>query len=559
MTDVKHYEFKTRNHWWIDAGIAGLHNIAYTSGLDEQYKIRLEVSDSGLEVFYSEPDQLKQFINACYEELAGRYWNVSTKNQIEEPKAVFYDSEQDMLLLRPKRKPTPIPDLFTKGSSWRLPHDDAGIAFDDLPSSMRARVEAFLKDNGVQLWGSKKRILLKEAPVCHKAIDVFPQEKKNKSICSICGRKSSSCSSVSQPTFMLFASDSATKCFNSQAGAPDKVCWECEMLGRFAVDSAGYRKLFDDLFILQVNSPNLSKLINANKRIGYASLLRDVDTENYLCNLRRDNGSLITYAKDSYEFLWSFFVQAFGIIKENQDTENSSSLLDIIFDFTLSKAPVNIILLVVNKKGQTFNTKELIFYNDVAYAFRLLNVLEEEKVDPRLLFNSLYVRDEDDRYSRFRNVFFKKVLLKRSVLLDCEGFASHLTMTGKGPYLHEILRFLVKYEPSIGGIKMTPQEVEVAVNLGKSIVLQAREKLDNDEIKKIKGDLFTLRKSRSKGDFLNSLNTLQMRYGLILSHMIEDGILEGVPFEEFKAYCIIGALNTFNGISRPKKIEGGNN
>lgn len=106
---------------------------------------------------------------------------------------------------------------------------------------------------------------------------------------------------------------------------------------------------------------------------------------------------------------------------------------------------------------------------------------------------------------------------------------------------------------------MTPQEVEVAVNLGKSIVLQAREKLDNDEIKKIKGDLFTLRKSRSKGDFLNSLNTLQMRYGLILSHMIEDGILEGVPFEEFKAYCIIGALNTFNGISRPKKIEGGNN
>jgi hypothetical protein len=552
LIEEKYYMIQFRHHWWIDAGIAGLHNIAISTGLDEKHQVHLDINGSALKVFYSQADQLKQFIEACYEELTARYWNVSTKKQKEEPKAVFYDPIQDSLQLKPKRNPTPIPNLFTKGSSWRLPNDEAGINLNDMPPDLRDRVEAFIDEHNVQLWG-KKKILLIEDPVCHKAIEFFPKERRNKPICSICGRESSNCSTVSQPTYMLFASNSATRCFNSQAGAPDKICWECEMLGRFAIDSASYRKSFNDLFILQIYSPELSKMVNVNRRIGYASTLREVDTENYLCNLKRDKGSLIAYAKEAYEFLWAFFTQAYGVIKENQEVLDSSNLLDLIFEFSLSQAPIEVVLLVVSEKGQTFITKELIFYNDVAYAFRLLYFLEQEALDTHLLFNNLYVRDEKDRYSSFRNLFFKKVLLKRSVLLDCEQFASHLTMTGMEPYLGEMLKFLIKYETSLGGMKMMDKEVEVAVNLGKSIVLQAREGLEGEELKKIKGDLFTLRKTRNKSDFLNNLNTLQMRYGLILSHVIEEGILERVPFNEFKAYCVIGALNTFNGITRTKK------
>lgn len=556
MNDEKSYLIESRHHWWIDAGIAGLHNIATSTRLEEKFNIDLNISGSGLQVIYKEFEQLKQFMNACYEELSARYWNVSTKKQMDEPKAVFYDPKQETLALKPKRNPTPIPNLFTKGSSWRLPNDHAGISLNDMPLDLHNTVEKYIKEHSVQLWGNKK-VLLIEDPVCHKAIEFFPDEKKNKAICSICGRESSNCTTVSQPTYMLFASNSATRCFNSQAGAPDKVCWECEMLGRFAIDAAGYRKSFDNLFILQINSPELTKMINVNKRIGYASALREVDTENYLCNLRRDKGSLIAYAREPYEFLWAFFTQAYGVIKENQEIHDSPNLLNLIFEFSLSQAPVEVVLLVVSEKGQTFNTKELIFYNDVAYAFRLLYFLEQEDIDAHRLFNGLYVRDEKDRYSSFRNLFFKKVLFKRSVLLDCEHFASHLTMTGMEPYLGEMLKFLMKYETSLGGMKMTDKEVEVAVNLGKAIVLQAREGLDGEEVKKIKGDLFTLRKARNKGDFLNNLNTLQMRYGLILNHVIEEGVLETVPFDEFKAYCVIGALNTFNGMTRTKKNEGG--
>ena len=285
MNQEKIYVIESRHHWWIDAGIAGLHNIATSTGLDGKYHVKLDINGSKLKIIYKEADQLKQFMNACYEELSARYWNVSTKKQVDEPKAVFYDSRQDTLELKPKRNPTPIPNLFTKGSSWRLSNDGAGISLNDMPLDLRNRVEAFTKEHNVQLWGSKK-ILLTEDPVCHKAIEFFPEERKNKSVCSICGRESSNCNTVSQPTYMLFASNSATRCFNSQAGVPDKVCWECEMLGRFAVDAAGYRKSFDDLFILQINSPELNKMINVNRRIGYASILREIDIENYLCNLR---------------------------------------------------------------------------------------------------------------------------------------------------------------------------------------------------------------------------------------------------------------------------------
>jgi len=555
----KVYKIAMRHQWWIDSGIAGLYNIAMQTGLASDYDVEMVIENNGLTFRYMEGSSLQQFLVSCYEELALRYWNVSTKKQREEPKAVFWNQDENDFYLKAKRNPTPLPSLFTKGSSWRLVNENSGIMFAHVEPSLRKRLDIFLRENKVQLWGNKK-ILLLEDPVCHKTFHPFPQETNRKTVCSICGKESSNCTDVSQPAYLLFASNTATKSFNSEAGGPNKICWECEMLGKFAVEAANYRKNYDDLFILQVVSSDLKKIINVNHKIGYASYMRELDEDNFLCNIRRSEKSTIAYSKSSYEFLWSFYIQAYTLVKKEWENKQIQKefLLDEFLDLSLSIAPVQIILMAITSKGQTFITKELILYNDTTYIFRFPYILDQNNINFNTIFNSLYVKDEKTRFSNFRNRFFYLVLNGKSVLIETENFAFHMSMGNQAFFLKEILNFIRIYEPEIGGIKMNNEQVEIATNLGKAIVIQASEMMEKSELKKIKGDLFTLRKTRTKAEFLSQINTLQMRYGLIVSKQFSAGVLEEVQFEEFKAYCVLGALNTYNSFTKTKKNEGSN-
>lgn len=553
--------FKQRSHPWFDNGILGLYQIASQNGFDHTHEVEMTLLDDGLHLQANKDIDLTYFLEDCYEALAARWWNVSTAKQKADPKAVHYNCETDEFELKAKRNPTPIPALFTKGSSWRLPNPDSAINYEDLSPEIKKRLDEFLQEKSVALWGSSRKLLLDE-PVCHKKLDLFPEEKEKKHICSICGSLSSNCVEVSQPTYILFASNTATRSFNSEAGQPDKVCWQCEMLGRFAVETLSYHQRFEDIFILQIVSPQLTKALKINQKIGYGSLLREINHDDYRTNIRYD-GSVIHFARLPYEFLWAFFVQAYEIIKENIILEQQADKLGLfeeLMNITLDQAPVEIIVFMISSKGQTFITKELIYYNEPAYAFRLLFNIEEIGVSAKALFNQLWVKEEKDRYSLFRNEFFQKVLLRQNVVRQLESFAFHQTMNEQGIYLRELLRFVMFYEVWVRGINMTEQQIKVAVNLGTAIILQAKEKIDKlDEFKKIKGDLFALRKTRTKEAFLNQLITLQMRYGLIVSNVLQNGILEDVSFEEFKAYCLLGALNTYNSITKTKIEEDNKN
>ena len=102
---------------------------------------------------------------------------------------------------------------------------------------------------------------------------------------------------------------------------------------------------------------------------------------------------------------------------------------------------------------------------------------------------------------------------------------------------------------------MTREQINVAVNLGKQIVLQAKKQLKQEDLKKVRGDLFKLRKTRTPTDFLNQLNTLQFRYGISVSRPIQEGLINEVDFEDFRAYCILGALNVYNAVKKSNEGE----
>lgn len=544
-------KFKMRSHWWIDSGMVGLFNIAKDREIQEKYDVDLTLNEQEncLEISYRDEEKLRSFLAECYNVLADRYWNVSTKKQKENPEAIYYDKEKDEFVLKAKRNPAPIPALFVGARSWRVV---AGEEYDNLDSTMRQRLDTFMQQHNKKLFG-KKNILLYEPPVCHKEIDILAQKKK--AVCSVCGQEAYGCEEVAQPYYLLFSSNSATKSFNSELKQPDKICWECQLLSMFAVEAAIYHKSSaDSLYIMQINSTNLAKNINLSEEIGCSSVMRELDQDYFYSNIRVTEKSLVKSAILPFEFLWAFYVDSYNTIKANSraDQVGGSFFETELLGLMLDRAPVQVVLMVIASKGDTFLTKEVLYYNDSTYAFRLIHSLIENNVSLRSVFFTLDNKEDLKNRSLFRNSFFRRVLSKKSVLFESEKFAFHISRGDNKPNLSHLIEFLKIYETETGGTTMTKEQVDTAVNLGKSIIINARNKISEDkdnELKKIKGDLFVLRKARTKYDFINQLSRMQLRYDLIVSNEILEGILEQVNFEEFKAYCVLGALNLYNSLT----------
>lgn len=558
------HKFSTRHHWWMDAGLAGLYFIALKIKERNSIYEYIDCSVDACGITFRAPSKeiLKDFLNSCYLELADRYWNVSTKKQREARELVIHYRNLDKLDLIPKRNPTPIPSLFTKGSSFRA----NAAEYANLSPVMQKRVDSFLKEHHKTLWGNKKRLLY-EPPVCHPQIELFPSKGK-KNTCCVCGQESV-CDDVSQPSFLLFASPTATLSFNSEGKRPDKICWECEFLSKFAVESAHYKSSDDNLFILQITSGHLAKLIDAHSKLGSQSAVRQLDEENFFSNIgtQKTGEHLLYYARLPYELLWAFFHDSYSLLREEAETHAKPDELAMFCIKPFIETPLRLVLLVISAKGQTFMLKDIIAYTETAYVFRLLHSFKEQfSSDYRFLykvFQDLYLPGEGKAFDLnnhlWRNRILQRVLQKKSILQDIEQFAFRKALKQEFPYIGNLLDFTVHYQLIIQeGLGMTKEQIEVAVNLGKQIVISAREltrDASESNFDRVKGDLFSLRKARTATDFLEQLNRIQFRYNIAVSNQILGGILEepGVDFADFKSYCLLAALNTYNSFKRPKE------
>ena len=176
-----------------------------------------------------------------------------------------------------------------------------------------------------------------------------------------------------------------------------------------------------------------------------------------------------------------------------------------------------------------------------------------------------------------RNDLLRCVFEKKSIVCRVESFVFKKSLAVDYPWLGRILYFVTAYElvvhcrDSEEGEKrgmakgMTKDQIALATKLGAQIVLAAKEALVKEgegleSMKAIKGDLFALRKTRTATDFLEQLNRLQFRYGIVVNKEIAAGVFadlaeDDVPFEEFRAYCMIAALNAYNNIMRSRASE----
>ena len=254
-----------------------------------------------------------------------------------------------------------------------------------------------------------------------------------------------------------------------------------------------------------------------------------------------------------------FKVKKYNVLaRESTEEEQTDEPLedDFLKDFleSISASAVQIYLLYTVGSGDTFLTKNLILYDDLGYFFRLIHHMKQNHVDIKKVFNSLY-----EENNLFREKILKNVLKKHSILQLMEQISFKKVLAEEPVSMNNILNFTTEYQKIIRGDNMNKEQIETAVNLGKQIVIQAveRAKAENESekqaLKKIKGDLYQLRKSRTRTDFLGQLNNLQFKYGISVSNHILDGLLEEADFEDFRSYCILGALNVYNTKNRNKE------
>lgn len=297
------YKIDVRNHWWFDGGIAGLYFIADRVKREKGFgKINIDFDSTSLYFKGESIEAIRAFLKACYENLASEYWNVSTKEQKERNELVFYNPETEEFSLGAKRQATPVVSNFVKGTSWKA----EGINYAEMDEKLRESTSNYLKETGRKLWGKQEKLLY-SSPVSHAELIILPEENsKNCSVCSICGKNTRHVNNISQPSFLLFASSNAAKSFHTQGKKPAKICWECELISRFTMETISYKKEGTSLSVLLLNSSNLKQNIDNQRKIGSSSVLRAIDKDYYFRNIGLESNSLINKAKKSYELLWAF-------------------------------------------------------------------------------------------------------------------------------------------------------------------------------------------------------------------------------------------------------------
>lgn len=553
-TEIMELRFPKLNHFWLDSGVLGLHKII--KDIDAgKFDVSALIYSEGI-ILSGLPDNIKALLEESYQILLKRYYNKSTQKQIQENSGFYYDSPNDRFLRFPKVKSMGIAGLvFSKAPR---PTTDKGIKFEDkksalLPSThshLQEKLNDFLKETGLTVTTSE---LLVDGPnAIQPLVDICVKPAKVKGRCFLCGELSHSLSEIGGTVFPFISGSSGALGFNTLAGSPEKVCWKCDYVSKF-VPVNGFYVCHDKGY--QIFFPYSSDLHKMNDVYGALHAAEYEDP--YL--MRNFDQPLGGYFQKPFELTFAFLYTLYLKVltrKINNDSEKDEHELNFekLFEITLSKAPLEFIVMHTEALGETQMGKMVWPFQDSVYFFRLIDRLEKEGVNIKEVMQKFvdYEQPKNENKSLIRNRICERILKKQSALDLIEKHVFHICKS-KDVYIAPIFDFVLNYETILkeGGNGMEQVGVDAAVKLGKRIGAS----IANAQNGK-KGDLFALRKARKIEDFLNEVNRVQFKYNVSVPTEIYEGYLNRETFAEFKQFCMIAALNTFNGVKYHTEKEG---
>lgn len=546
--------FPKLSHFWMDSGLLGLYEIAKKENPSEM-GVEMHLTDEGL-TFKGTEDNLTELFNKSYKSLLDQYYNKSTEKQRQSNEGFYYDSKEDKFVRFPKVKSMGVAGLiFSKPprmTAKQVKYDvievnEAGKKTKKkvLPpeySHLQDRFDSFLSETGLKI--SANNLLIDGPNAIQPQVEIKVKKGKERGKCFICGEASHLLTDIGGTVYPMITGSSGVLSFNSNGGSPEKVCWKCGFLGKFvpvngfyAYNNEGYNLYF----------PYSSSLVKMSEV--YDSFEGEIIQDpNLLINFKNNLGVFFLHPFEQFfTFLYSLYLT---FLRKNVTDEGVNELdLGKLYDVFISKAPLEFYTINTTSLGDTQMGKMIWPFNNSVFIFRLFENVEKNKISIKEVMTSLIDRDQKkyENKTMMRNKVCERILKKNSVVELIEQHAFHINKSKK-QYIKPIHDFVIEYEKILkeGNDKLDQAIIDTAVSLGKTIGFSVA-----SAGRKGKGDLFRLRKTRKPEDFLNEVNRIQIKYGtLITSELYGKGQEFENNFQEFKQFCMIAALNTFNSKSQ---------
>ena len=549
--------FPKLSHFWMDSGLLGLYEIAKKENPSEM-GVEMHLTDEGL-TFKGTEDNLTELFNKSYKSLLDQYYNKSTEKQRQSNEGFYYDSKEDKFVRFPKVKSMGVAGLiFSKPprmTAKQVKYDvielnEAGKKTNKkvLPpeySHLQDRFDSFLSETGLKI--SANNLLIDGPNAIQPQVEIKVKKGKERGKCFICGEASHLLTDIGGTVYPMITGSSGVLSFNSNGGSPEKVCWKCGFLGKF-VPVNGFYVYNNESY--NIYFPYSSSLIKMSEV--YDSFQAEngiiVEDPNLLNNFKNSLGVLFQHPFEQFfTFLYSLYLT---FLRKNVTDEGVNELdLGKLYDVFISKAPLEFYTINTTSLGDTQMGKMIWPFNNSVFIFRLFENVEKNKISIKEVMTSLIDRDQKkyENKTMMRNKVCERILKKSSVVELIEQHAFHINKSKK-QYIKPIHDFVIEYEKILkeGNDKLDQAIIDTAVSLGKTIGFSVA-----SAGRKGKGDLFRLRKTRKPEDFLNEVNRIQIKYGtLITSELYGKGQEFENDFQEFKQFCMIAALNTFNSKSQ---------
>jgi len=572
--------FPKLNHFWLDSGLLGF--AVMLKEADDG--IEKTVSDIGLTLRGTE-GEIQEALGKAYDLLIERYYNTSTKKQIDDTYSYnfYFDNKKDKFVAFPKKKSVGIAELIfnkaprptAKSIKWtkkekreilingKTVKRNRGI----LPNShahLQKRMDEFLDKHGLDVTTTG---LLIDGPNMVQPKVKIPKKfsATTKGQCYLCGEDNFQLEEIGQTIFPFITGASGLLNFNTKCSKPEKVCWKCAFIGKFVPVNGFYLTQGDNRFAFFPYSLSLEKMVDI-----YITLQDAKYEEPHL--FRNFQPPLGSDLQKPFEVAFAFFYTLYRKVLLHQKAEEGSGVLNWVemCNLTISKAPLEFIVLHAIRKKDTFMGKLIWPFRDSVYFFRLIENMEKSGINIKEVMRLFLQKSQENnrkkqkykgRETILRNKFCERILKKKTVLDIVEERAWDIVFPKdekktKPSNPTPLADFLFKYETIILEGKMTDEERSIAVSLGKTIGLCVS-KRDNDrrsrneierDFKRLKGDLIKLRKIRKLTDLLSELERLQIKYDFSLR--VPDGFFEGKfredNFREFKGFCNVAAMQAYS-------------
>jgi len=546
--------FPKLSHFRMDSGLIGLYKIAKKENSSEM-EVEMHLTDEGL-TFKGTEDNLTALFNKSYEALLDQYYSKSTEKQKQKKEGFYYDSKEDKFVRFPKVKSMGVAGLiFSKPprmTAKQVKYDvievnEAGkkIKKKVLPpeySHLQDRFDSFLSETGLKI--SANNLLIDGPNAIQPQVEIKVKKGKERGKCFICGEASHSLTDIGGTVYPMITGSSGVLSFNSNGGSPEKVCWKCGFIGKFVPVNGFYvynNESYNIYFSYSSSLVKMSEVYDDFQAI-------KVDDPNLFKNFENKLGG---FFQRPFEQLFTFLYSLYRTVISKKTTDEFDLELDFekLFDVVISKAPLEFYTINTTALGDTQMGKMIWPFNDSVYLFRLFNHIEKNQISLKEVMEGLidYDQPKNENKTMMRNVVCERILKKSSIVELIEQHAFHVNKSKK-QYIKPIHDFVIEYEKILkdGNDKLDQAIIDTAVSLGKTIGFSVA-----SAGRKGKGDLFRLRKTRKPEDFLNEINRIQIKYGaLVTADLYGNGQEFETNFQEFKQFCMIAALNTFNAKSQ---------